>query len=107
MPSCDATKLPAHVPHRWAVALVLALLRVYKSLLSPLFTGSCRYQPSCAEYMRDAVIAYGARHGVWLGLKRLARCHPFGSYGLDPVPIEVTHHAVSSGVPCTDRSGGK
>jgi putative membrane protein insertion efficiency factor len=57
--------------------------------LSPLFTGSCRFQPSCADYMAEAVRTHGARTGVWMGLRRLARCHPFGSHGFDPVP---PHH---------------
>jgi putative membrane protein insertion efficiency factor len=66
--------------------VVLALLRAYKVLFSPLFTGSCRFQPSCADYMAEAVRRHGAARGVWLGTRRLARCHPFGGHGLDPVP---------------------
>jgi hypothetical protein len=66
--------------------VVLALLRGYKILISPLFTGSCRFQPSCADYMRDAVASHGALRGMWLGMRRLVRCHPFGGYGIDPVP---------------------
>jgi putative membrane protein insertion efficiency factor len=69
-----------------AAAVVLGLLRAYKILLSPLFTGSCRFQPSCADYMAEAVRRHGAARGVWLGARRLARCHPFGGHGLDPVP---------------------
>jgi putative membrane protein insertion efficiency factor len=65
---------------------VLALLRAYKLLISPLFTGACRFSPSCSDYMADAVRAYGATRGVWLGLRRLVRCHPFGGHGIDPVP---------------------
>lgn len=66
--------------------LVLALLRGYKLLISPLFTGSCRFHPSCADYMAEAVSVHGAVRGVWLGLRRLARCLPFGGHGYDPVP---------------------
>ena len=66
--------------------LVLGLLRGYKILISPLFTGSCRFQPSCADYMAEAVSLHGARRGVWLGLGRLTRCRPFGGHGYDPVP---------------------
>lgn len=65
---------------------MLVLLRGYKLLFSPLFTGSCRFQPSCADYMAEAVRRHGAVRGVWLGMRRLARCHPFGGHGLDPVP---------------------
>ena len=69
-----------------AALVVLALLRGYKLFISPLFAGSCRFEPSCSAYMAEAVRHHGAISGVWLGLRRLARCHPFGSYGIDPVP---------------------
>jgi putative membrane protein insertion efficiency factor len=64
----------------------LALLALYKILLSPLFTGSCRFLPSCSDYAREAVSVHGAVKGVWLAARRLSRCHPLGSSGLDPVP---------------------
>lgn len=69
-----------------AAAVVLALLRGYKILISPLFTGSCRYYPSCSDYMAEAVQVHGTARGVYLGLRRLARCHPLGRHGVDPVP---------------------
>ncbi len=69
-----------------AASVVLALLRGYKILISQLFTGSCRFQPSCSDYMAGAVREHGALQGTWLGLRRLARCHPLGGFGLDPVP---------------------
>jgi uncharacterized protein len=75
---------------RARVAVAVALHRAYKVLISPLFTGSCRFQPSCADYARDAVIAHGVLRGGWLGLRRLARCHPFGGHGFDPVPAGAT-----------------
>ena len=69
-----------------AVWLALASLRAYKIVLSPLFTGSCRFSPSCSDYMAEALRTHGLLTGVWLGIRRLARCHPFGGHGLDPVP---------------------
>ena len=66
--------------------LLLALLTAYKGLVSPLFAGSCRFVPSCSEYARLAVIEHGALKGAWLATRRLARCHPAGSHGFDPVP---------------------
>jgi len=66
-------------------ALILFLLRGYKRLISPLLPSACRYQPTCSEYMLQAVEKYGAPRGVWLGFKRLLRCHPFHAGGFDPV----------------------
>jgi putative membrane protein insertion efficiency factor len=65
---------------------VLVLLSGYKILISPFFAGGCRYLPSCSDYAREAVEQYGAVRGAWLAAKRLARCHPLGSHGYDPVP---------------------
>jgi len=65
---------------------VLALLRLYKLAISPLLPQACRYTPTCSVYMAEAVGRFGAVRGVWLGLKRLARCHPLGGSGHDPVP---------------------
>lgn len=71
---------------RIPVRLVLVVLRAYKILISPLFTGACRFTPSCSDYMAEAVARHGVLRGVWLGIARLARCHPFGGHGFDPVP---------------------
>ena len=65
--------------------LIVAILRLYKLALSPLLPSACRYYPSCSEYMRQAVEKYGPVRGLWMGVKRVARCHPFHQGGLDPV----------------------
>jgi len=70
----------------FAQRLILVLITGYKGLFSPLFAGSCRYVPSCSEYARLAVIEHGALKGSWLAVRRLARCHPAGAHGFDPVP---------------------
>ena len=62
------------------------MVRAYQVLLSPLVGGACRFHPSCSHYAAEAVTRHGAARGGWLGLRRLARCHPFGGHGLDPVP---------------------
>lgn len=62
------------------------MLRFYQRAISPLLPPSCRYEPTCSEYMLQAVTKYGVAKGVWLGLKRLSRCHPFHEGGYDPVP---------------------
>lgn len=65
--------------------VLIALLRGYKKFMSPFLPSACRYSPTCSEYMMQAVAKYGAVRGVWMGLKRLARCHPFHEGGFDPV----------------------
>jgi uncharacterized protein len=69
-----------------AAQALLALVRGYQVLLSPIVGGACRFQPTCSQFMAEAVARHGAARGGWLGLRRLARCHPFGSHGYDPVP---------------------
>ena len=65
--------------------LVAGALRGYKILISPLLPSACRFYPTCSDYMREAVERYGAARGVWLGLRRLVKCHPFHPGGFDPV----------------------
>jgi len=71
---------------------LLLAVRFYRYALSPaknvLFGpfGHCRFQPSCSEYAMQALRAHGALKGSWLAAKRLARCHPWGAFGADPVP---------------------
>ena len=71
---------------RLSQRLALGALRAYKLLISPLFTGACRFHPSCSTYMAEAIRTHGVVEGVWLGIRRLSRCHPLGSSGFDPVP---------------------
>jgi len=66
--------------------ILLTLIRVYKLVASPYFSGSCRFLPSCADYARDAVLRHGAVRGSWLTVRRVARCHPLCPGGHDPVP---------------------
>jgi putative membrane protein insertion efficiency factor len=65
--------------------LIVAILRLYKLAISPMLPSACRYYPSCSDYMRQAVEKYGPARGVWMGIKRIASCHPFHQGGLDPV----------------------
>jgi putative membrane protein insertion efficiency factor len=73
-------------PHRWLQFLV----RGYQRTISPLFAPRCRYLPTCSEYAHEALGEYGALSGLWLALRRLARCHPFHEGGYDPVPRKVS-----------------
>jgi hypothetical protein len=63
-----------------------ALVRGYQVLLRPLFGPACRFAPSCSEYARQAILAYGVGRGALLAVRRIARCHPWDAGGYDPVP---------------------
>jgi len=66
--------------------IIIWLVKGYQKFLSPLFPGCCRYKPTCSAYMIEAVKTHGALKGLYLGIKRLLRCHPWGGSGYDPVP---------------------
>jgi len=65
--------------------LLIRALWFYKLILSPMLPSGCRFYPTCSEYMREAVERYGAAKGVWMGVRRLLRCHPLQAGGFDPV----------------------
>jgi putative membrane protein insertion efficiency factor len=66
--------------------ILILLVKAYKGMISPHLPSACRYQPTCSGYMMQALEKYGALKGLWLGLKRIGRCHPWGGHGFDPVP---------------------
>src|SRR5215831_21161306 len=75
------------VPPGQSVQIALLALRFYKTYLSFLFAGNCRFDPTCSQYAYQAIERFGALRGIWLGLKRLLRCHPLSrKFGYDPVP---------------------
>jgi putative membrane protein insertion efficiency factor len=67
-------------------ALAIAVIRFYRYFVSPLIPPSCRFQPTCSAYMIEAIEKHGAYKGLWLGIKRIGKCHPGHPGGHDPVP---------------------
>tara|TARA_B100001179_G_C18437320_1_gene337280 strand:+ start:304 stop:546 length:243 start_codon:yes stop_codon:yes gene_type:complete len=72
--------------------LIISIIKIYRAIISPLFPPSCRYLPTCSEYSIDAIKDHGVLKGLFLGIKRILRCHPFSflgsSNGYDPVPTK-------------------
>jgi putative membrane protein insertion efficiency factor len=67
-------------------ALLIAPIRAYQKVLSPLLGPRCRFHPSCSSYAIEAIETHGAARGSWLAARRIARCHPLNEGGIDPVP---------------------
>ena len=71
--------------------LVLKLVRGYQLLISPFLGNNCRYMPSCSAYTLEAIEKWGPLRGIWMGIRRVGRCHPFHAGGYDPVPDPQDH----------------
>lgn len=65
---------------------LVLLVRIYQWIISPIFPQACRYTPTCSSYMIEAIHVWGPFKGTYLGIKRIASCHPWGGHGHDPVP---------------------
>jgi putative membrane protein insertion efficiency factor len=66
-------------------SLLISYIRGYQIVISPLFPPACRFTPTCSQYALEAVRKYGAGRGMYMGIRRLLRCHPFHAGGYDPV----------------------
>ena len=73
--------------------IIQGLIRIYQRALSPLLGARCRFYPSCSHYALEAMEVHGAVRGLWLALRRIARCHPLHPGGVDPVP---PHHGTKA-----------
>lgn len=71
---------------RGACQCLIFLVRCYQVVLSPHLGNCCRFEPSCSAYCIEALKTHGLGRGLWLSVRRLMRCHPFGASGYDPVP---------------------
>jgi putative membrane protein insertion efficiency factor len=69
-----------------AVFIALLPVRIYQYSISPFFPATCRHEPTCSNYMVQAINEWGVFKGFWLGIKRIGKCHPWGTFGPDPVP---------------------
>jgi putative membrane protein insertion efficiency factor len=66
--------------------LFILPIRFYQGAISPLFPPVCRFTPTCSQYAVEAIMRHGVLKGSWLAIRRIARCHPWGGSGYDPVP---------------------
>jgi putative membrane protein insertion efficiency factor len=65
---------------------ILLVINFYRYFISPIFPASCRFNPTCSAYFKEAVEEWGPIKGSYLGIKRISKCHPWGGFGEDPVP---------------------
>ena len=73
--------------------ILQTLIRGYQLIISPWLGPRCRFYPSCSHYAQEAITVHGSARGLWLTLRRLARCHPWHPGGLDPVPSKHASHS--------------
>jgi len=83
--------------------ILIGAVRVYQWTLSPILPARCRYLPSCSHYACEALQRHGALRGGWLAVARIARCHPWGGDGYDPVPERLDSPNRGSGKPSEPR----
>lgn len=84
------TKTKASKPKRnFGSSILIFPIKIYQQLISPLFPGACRFHPTCSQYSIEALENHGVFKGTLLSIKRIAKCHPWGGSGYDPVPKRI------------------
>jgi putative membrane protein insertion efficiency factor len=73
--------------------ILIGVIRVYQTAISPWTPAACRFTPTCSAYAIEAIGTHGAARGGWLAMKRMGRCHPWGGLGIDPVPPRLDGQA--------------
>jgi len=68
--------------------ILIAFIKAYKRIISPFLPNACRFEPTCSQYMIEAIEKHGIIYGLYLGIRRILRCHPWGKSGFDPVPAK-------------------
>tara|TARA_B100000579_G_C22388246_1_gene646083 strand:- start:328 stop:570 length:243 start_codon:yes stop_codon:yes gene_type:complete len=68
---------------------LILLIRVYQLIVSPMLGSNCRFMPTCSEYALESLKTYGLIKGTYLTIKRIGKCHPWGSHGYDPIPTKM------------------
>ncbi len=66
----------------------IVIIKLYQMIISPILGSNCRYMPTCSEYTIDSLKTFGILKGLYLSIKRISKCHPFGGHGYDPLPIK-------------------
>ena len=73
---------------RILIVILITPVKIYQLMISPFMPASCRHLPTCSEYAIEALKTHGIFTGTWLAVKRILRCHPWGTHGYDPVPLK-------------------
>ena len=90
-----------------AARFLLWLIAIYRLFISPLLGTNCRYLPTCSQYAKEAIIAYGPLHGSYYALKRILRCHPWAKPRVDPVPTFLDRQKAVKNINAKNRRLGE
>ena len=75
--------------NKFLIYILIFIIKLYQLLISPILGQNCRYLPTCSQYSIESIKKYGLIMGIFLSIKRISKCHPWGSHGYDPVPKKI------------------